>query len=233
MKFRVFVLFGTNLAAPHRSVSHCNPRAPFRWSSWCAPVVAGLVQRTVSLLILAGLVLQASSVPGQEGPAATALPDEYTMKAVFLYSFGRYCQWPQNAFASTSGSFVIGILGEDPFGETIDKIAAKKTLHNRRIVVRRFATPGDYRGPCQILFVSRSVPPDQQAAVIEKLREDPVLVVGETPGYAEHGATTNFIIDGDRIRFEINIENARRAQLRMDAKLLSLGIPVGTRSSPL
>ncbi len=219
MKFGVFVPFGTNLQDSHRRVSRC------------APVMPGFFQRTVSLLVLAGLVLHASSAPGQEAPAEATLPDEYTMKAVYLYSFGRYCQWPQGAFASDSGSFVIGILGEDPFGETIDKIAAKKTLHNRRIVVRRFATLDDYRGPCQILFVSRSVPPNQQATVIEKLGDDPVLVVGESPGYAERGATANFVIGGDRIRFEINIENARRAQLRMDAKLLSLGIPVGTHSS--
>ncbi len=232
MKLGVCAPFGTNLQSIHRRVSWCKPRVAPRWSSWCAPGARNLLRRVVRLLILAGLVLRASSAMGQPAPAAATLPDEYTVKAVFLYSFGRYCQWPPGALPGASDSFVIGILGKDPFGETIDKIAAKKTVQNRRIVVRRFATPDDYGGPCQILFVSRSVPPDQQAAVIEKLGGEPVLVVGESPGCAEHGATANFVIDGDRIRFEINIENARRAQLQMDAKLLSLGIPVSPPSEP-
>ena len=59
----------------------------------------------------------------------------------------------------------------------------------------------------------------------------PVLIVGETPGFADHGAIMNFYIEGERVRFEINVDNARRAKLRMDAKLLSLGKLVGTQES--
>jgi hypothetical protein len=183
------------------------------------------------VLLLIGALLQTLPAWCQQAEPAVTLPGEYTVKAVFLYSFGRYCEWPQTAFDSASSPFVIGLLGEDSFGGAIDDIAAKKTLQERRIVVRRFASVDDYREPCQILFVSHSVSPDQQAAVIEKVGHSAVLVIGETPGYAERGATANFMVDGDRIRFEINIVNARRAQLRMDAKLLSLGIPVGTRAS--
>ena len=94
-------------------------------------------------------------------------------------------------------------------------------------MVRRFATPNDYRAPCQILFLSRSLTAEQQALLLKKTEKEAVLTVGETPGFTEKGGIVNFYVEGDRIRFEINAETARRAQLRMDAKLLNLGKPAG------
>lgn len=195
-------------------------------------MVAARARRVVGIvLVLVGVLLQ--SLPARSQPVETpvSLPDEYTVKAVFLYSFGRYVEWPATAFSSPSAPFVIGILGEDTFGGALDAVAAKKTIQGRSIVVRRFASVQEVRAPCQILFISHTVPADQQAAAVDKVQGTPVLVIGEMPGFAERGGTANFTVDGERIRFEINIENARRAQLRMDAKLLSLGIPVGTQGS--
>jgi hypothetical protein len=179
-----------------------------------------------ALLVLPGVCLLLFAVL----PAAAqqdGLPDEYTIKAVFLYNFGRYVEWPKKTFAGQSDPFVIAVVGQDPFGAVLDTIAAKKTIQGRRIVVRRFARADDYRPPCHILFVSSSLSSEEQAALLRKTEAAPVLVVGETPGFAERGAAANFFNEGNRIRFELNVNTARRAQLRMDAKLLSLGKPVG------
>ena len=182
---------------------------------------------------MAGIVLAAAS--WLQAPWATAqqpepanLPNEYTVKAVFLYTFGRYVEWPESALAKTPNTFVIGVVGEDPFGGALDEIAAKKTIQGRRIVVRRFASAEKFDGPCHILFVSRSLKADQQAAAIKKTQGKGVFVVGENPGFAEQGGVANFFVDGDSVRFEINGDAAKRAKLHMDAKLLNLGKPVGT-----
>ncbi len=185
--------------------------------------------------LAAAIVLAALSAtwfPGtsaQEQPAAApaGLPDEYSVKAAFLYAFGRFVEWPTGALGKATDPFAIGIVGEDSFGDVLKKIAAKKTLQDRRIVVRRFAAPDDYRATCQILFVSRSLTGEQQAAILKKTEGSPVLVVGETPGFAEKGGIINFYAEEDRIRFEINAEAARRAQLHLDAQLLNLGKTVG------
>ena len=105
----------------------------------------------------------------------------------------------------------------------MDEIAAKRTIQNRRVVIRRFATPEDYRGPCHIVFFSRSLTADSQAAILKKTAGKAVLTVGEAPGFTENGGIVNFYVEGDRIRFEINAETARQSQLHMDAKLLNLG----------
>jgi hypothetical protein len=179
------------------------------------------------------VVLAASCVlpaVGQQ-PEATGLPNEYTVKAVFLYSFGRYIEWPANAFHDAAEPFVIGVVGEDSFGGALDDIAAKKRIHDRQVVLRRFAAPDEYKQPCHILFVSRSLPADQQTALIKSTQGTATLVVGESPGFADNGGSANFYIDGDRVRFEINVTTAQRSQLRMDAKLLNLGKPVGSQQT--
>ena len=167
------------------------------------------------------------------GLSAAAPPDnprdEYRVKAAFLYNFGRYVEWPKESFAHDSDPFVIGVCGTDPFGELLDAIALNKRIQERRIVVRRFSSPDDYRQPCQLLFVSRSLSNEQQKALLRKTAGNPVFVVGESPGLGERGAEANFITEGNRIRFELNAGNARQAQLCLDAKLLTLGKPVGAR----
>ena len=162
-------------------------------------------------------------------PEPSGLSGEYAVKAAFLYSFGRYIEWPEDTFRNASEPFVIGIVGKDSFDAALNEIAAKKTIQERQIVVRRFATPDQYQQPCHILFVSRSLPKDQQTALIRKTRKTAMFVVGETPGFAENGGGANFYLDGDQVRFEINVATARQSQLRMDAKLLNLGKPVGSQ----
>jgi len=147
---------------------------------------------------------------------------EYNVKAAFLYSFGRYVEWPKEAFAERSGAFVIGVCGEDPFGQILDRIAQSKTIQGRHIIIQRMATIEELQ-PCHILFVSRSIPPAQQIAIINKMRDKGTLLVGEVPGFAERGGGINFFLEGGTVRFEINVEAVRQEKLLLDAKLLNLG----------
>jgi hypothetical protein len=178
----------------------------------------------VVLLLLAPLgaieaLGQEAEAPFRDNPAM--------VQAVFLYSIGRYVEWPASAFSNPSSPFVIGVLGDETFGGALDAIAAKKTVQGRKIVVRRFGSLEKLDPNCAILFVSNSVPAAEQAAVIEKTKDKPIFVIGAMSGLAEHGATANFATDGDRIFMEINANAARKSQLRMDAKLLSLAKLVG------
>jgi hypothetical protein len=192
---------------------------------------AGRLTATLAITVLMVLTLSAAGdEPSSAAPAPPA--DEYATKALFLQSFGRYVKWPESAMGDGSAPFVIGILGKDSFSGALDEIAAKKTIQDRRIEVRRFASVDNFRQPCHILFVSRSVPIGQQRVLLAKTKGKPVLVAGETPGFAERGAAANFFADEGHIRFEINVATARQAHLRLDAKLLSLGKLVGNQRPP-
>jgi len=169
------------------------------------------------------------SARAQQAEPVTAVPNEYTVKAVFLYNFGRYVEWPANTFRDATEAFVIGVVGADPFAGALDEIAKKKTLQDRRIVVVRFASPEQCKQPCHILFVSQSLPPDQQAALAKSLAGTAVLVVGETAGFVQNGGGVNFVIEEGRVRFEINLDKARQAGLRIDSRLLKLAKTVGSQ----
>jgi hypothetical protein len=180
------------------------------------------------VLMLLGLTQFAAVSAFAQQPESPARDNPSMVQAVFLYSIGRYVEWPATAFTDASSPFVIGILGDETFEGTLDTIAAKKSIQGRKIEIRRFDSLAKLDPRCQILFVSHSVPAADQTAVIEKTRGKPVFVVGATSGLAEQGATANFATDGDRIFIEINANAARKSQLRMDAKLLSLAKLVGS-----
>ncbi len=216
------------MAEPNRGALTCASAAARR----CPPAPASAVRAGARRLWAALLATAALAVTRLAAPAAAdsppepaSQPAEYTVKAAFLYGFGQFVQWPPESFAAPAEPFVIALVGEDSFGGALDEIAAKRSIQRRRIVVRRFATPEDFREPCQILFLSRSLTAEGQTLLLKKTAGKAVLTVGETPGFTEKGGIVNFYVEGDRIRFEINAETARRAHLRMDAKLLNLGKP--------
>lgn len=144
---------------------------------------------------------------------------EYQLKAEFIERFTRFIEWPDESVASRE-PFVIGIVGRDPFGEFLTSLAEKRTIKNRRVVVRHLDRD-DELGSCDVLFVSSS----EKEALAEILRataSKPVLTVGDTRGYAEAGVVINFYPDGDNVRFEINERAAKASGLDIQAKLLKL-----------
>lgn len=152
-------------------------------------------------------------------PHAAASSREYAIKAAFLYHFTRYVQWP-SAAGSADDVFVVGVLGDDPFGEHLAEITKKKTADDRKIAVRRFKELDEYT-PCHILFVSASEA-DQLEATLAKLRGAYALIVGDTGGYARRGVMVNFYLEQNKVRIEVNRGAAEREGLKISSKLLRL-----------
>jgi len=146
---------------------------------------------------------------------------EYNVKVAYLYSFGRYVEWPAESFQDDGGVFVIGVLGDDPFHGALDRIAKAKKIQGRQIAVRRFESMDDYE-PCHILFVSKTASAEQEAKAIRALQKTHVLLAGEVPGFAVRGGTINFYVARNTVRFEVNVQAAKQQQLVINAKLLSL-----------
>lgn len=134
---------------------------------------------------------------------------EYTVKAGFLALFPDYVKWP----ISGDGPISIGILGDDSFGGALDKLKPKRS---KRIE--------DLKG-CQMIFISKSEQA-RIAAILTSLEGTSVLTIGETEGFAKKGGGIGFVMEGDKVRFEINPAAARRAGLGFDLRLLRLAARV-------
>lgn len=158
------------------------------------------------------------------GASAQALDSsdssEYLIKAGFIYNFAKLVGWPQNAFAQPDSPLVIGILGTDPFGTIIDRILADKKIDARRFVIKRLKWGMDLKD-CDILFIGSSEAPHLEE-VLHSLKGMPILTIGETPGFARRGCIINLIVEDNKVRFEVNLDSAKQADLTVSSRLLAL-----------
>lgn len=146
--------------------------------------------------------------------------NEYQVKAAFLYNFAKFVEWPAAPAGPSPDRLALCIIGQDPFGDVLDQLTKGKTVNGRELVVRRLTGSEEAQG-CQMVFIAaserRRIP-----AILEGLRRADVLTVGETESFAQLGGVINFVRQGDRVHFEINLDAAERAGLRISSKLLSL-----------
>lgn len=143
---------------------------------------------------------------------------EYQLKAVFLFNFAQFVEWPTSAFPEPDTPLSICILGEDPFGGYLDETVRGETVANHPLSVRRYRTVEEIKG-CHILFVGRK----EQAhlsEILDSLKGHSVLTVSDAERFASRGGMIRFVTDHNRIRLRINLEAARAANLTLSSKLL-------------
>lgn len=143
------------------------------------------------------------------------------VKAVFLFNFTKFVEWPAGAFASARSPIVICVLGADPFDGALERAVAGEIVNGRPIEIRRFKSTADTPA-CHILYISGTIE-ERVTEVLGRLRRAPILTVADMDGFAARGGAVQFRSDGGRLRFEIRREAAESAGLKVDARVLALG----------
>ena len=180
----------------------------------------------MSFSVVAFLALSAMVTAKFRPPEAAHAPTEYEVKAAFLYHFAQLVTWP--AGETPRDGFVIGIVGPDPFGPTIDAAVRGKSVQSRPIVVRRFPDGDGVTGTVDLLFLSRQAPGVDR--LLTSLEGRPVLTVGDEAEFASRGAQVGFRITPEgRVAFDISVGQMERAGLRMSSQVLKLARIVGPR----
>jgi hypothetical protein len=147
-------------------------------------------------------------------------PSQYQVKAAYLFNFLKFVQWPEDAFQDSLAPIVIGIVGDDPFGEALPQVVVGKTVQGRDLVIRKFHDGEDLRGS-HILFISASEK-KRLPQLLASLRGSSVLTVGDMDHFVESGGMIQFLIEDSRVRFAIDAGAATRSRLKISAKLLTL-----------
>lgn len=168
--------------------------------------------------LLALLLLAACGTPPIEGGQSSAA-SEYTVKAAFLFHFAQFVEWPAEAFADANSPLTYCTIG-DPFGGALDESVNGKSIGNRRLQVKHVKELEQIAG-CQVLFIAAGEK-KRHGEELAMASKRPVLTVGETDGFATEGGIIGFSREQNKIRFDINLDAAGKAQLKISAKLLSL-----------
>jgi uncharacterized protein DUF4154 len=165
------------------------------------------------------LALAAATAPAPaQTPAQTSIAPEYQVKAVFLFNFAQFVEWPPSAFPDSAAPLVICVLGEDPFGPYLDETVHGGTVHGHPMAVQRTHRVEEIRN-CHILFVGRQEQ-ERLEEILDTLKGRPALTVSDAEGFARRGGMIRFMTDQNRIRLRINLEAARAAHLTLSSKLL-------------
>lgn len=151
-------------------------------------------------------------------------PSEYQVKAAYIYNFGKFVKWPAGAPANQSGSFVICVLDQDPFGITLQSTLAGESVGGKPVVMKRLPRPQDAAG-CHILFIDSAQEKDLKQ-ILAAIDDSSVLTVSDMPDFSKRGGMIQFVPQGDRIRFEINLDDAERAHLVFPSELLKVAVAV-------
>ncbi len=142
---------------------------------------------------------------------------EYRIKAAFLYNFTSFVTWPEDP-AGDPG-FTLCVLGDDPFGNLLDKLAGK-SVNGRQLVIRRLVNPA-LLNQCKLVFFSVTSN-DQTGDALALLQDLPILTVSDIRGFTELGGIIEFRVIANKVRFDINLGAAEAAGLTISSKLLSL-----------
>jgi hypothetical protein len=183
-----------------------------RRTAWTVPFawIVGCI-----CFVLAGLSLAAPWPT-----AAQEAPPEYPVKAAYLFNFLKFVEWPEDSFTDPLAPIVIGVVGDDPFGNTLPQVVIGKTVQGRDLVIRRYRVNEDMRG-AHILFIGASEK-KRIPAILSYLRGSSVLTVADTDGFLDAGGMIQFLYEKGRVRFGINMDATGQARLKVSSKLLSL-----------
>lgn len=170
------------------------------------------LHRIAAALLLAGLLAAGARAQAQETP-------EYRLKAAFLYNFALFTEWP----AEVGSPLTLCVFGPDPFGDELNGLQGK-AVGARSLAVQRRAASQPVSG-CHLLFLAAPAI-GGLPRLLEQVKGQPVLVVADSPGAAQQGATLNMAVAGNRVSFEANLRAARGAGLALSSRLLRLATEV-------
>jgi len=152
--------------------------------------------------------------------AETPGPSEYQVKAAILCNLAKYVDWQPASFSQTNSPLVVGVLGEDNFGDDLRRMMQDKTINGRRLFLKRLTSGEDLKS-AHVLFISTS-DKKRLTDILEKLRDTSVLTVGESDSFTQLGGIINLATKDHRIRQEVNLAAAERAHLKISSKLLNI-----------
>lgn len=162
-------------------------------------------------LLVGGIFIFSAQTPGTR---------EYQIKAIFLFNFTQFIEWPSSSFTTAQSPIVIGVLGKDPFGNYLEEVLANEKSNGHALVAHHYRTIEELESDCQILYINSETPKIE--SIITQLKGRHILTVSESPNFIKQGGIVRFYTKDNKIQLQINPEAAKAANLTISSKLLRL-----------
>jgi len=173
-------------------------------------------------LLVFAMVVSEALILAPAGNAQRNKPEEYQVKAVYLFNFGKFIEWPTNG--NKPEAFTICVLGRDPFGPVLDATIAGEAIDNQKFTAKRIENSRNAM-ECQILFVSSSES-GHAKDILTALHDSAILTVSDMPEFANNGGMIQFVMLDNKVRFEVNLAAAEKAGLTMSSQLLKVATEI-------
>jgi hypothetical protein len=152
--------------------------------------------------------------------SAQPAPDRgYQLKAIFLYNFTQFVEWPSNSFSSEQSPMIIGVLGTDPFGDYLEETIAGEKINGHPLQVKYYKDVEEIAG-CQVLFIN--LPETKRQQALAKLKGKNILTVSDDPDFMRRGGMIRFYTKEGKIKLQVNLEATKTESLVLSSKLLRL-----------
>ncbi|MEN3942676.1 YfiR family protein [Prosthecobacter sp. SYSU 5D2] len=176
-------------------------------------------QRGWTAAVLALLLLLLPGVPKVTAEAQIN-NREYSLKAVFLYNFCQFIDWPPQSFTTDKTPFVIGVLGSNPFGSLLSETVEGEMVRGRGIRLEYYKSPAEARN-CHLLFIS-DAELARHPGVFTTLNGHSVVTVGESDTFLDKGGMIALTSEQNKIRVRIFLQPVSAAKVEISSKLLRI-----------
>jgi len=173
-----------------------------------------IAMRGILILLLVGAALVEAQIDQAEQTRLAKF------KALFLFNFIEYVKWPEDR---KIGPLIIGFTGDSEILPFLERIAQKRKVGNREILIRRCDPLADDPASCHLLFITSSSA-GKLDEILHRLEDKQVLAVSGSDGFGRRGVAINFVLVNGKLKFEINTQALSVARLDMSSQLLKLGI---------
>ena len=180
-------------------------------------VLAGFPRAAMVLALLAPIPFFLSSFLAGQSAAQSVSVTQNDVEAAYLYNFGKFVRWPANA---QPNGLNICILGQDPFGATLDHILANEVINGHPVAAIRLSNTDSVKS-CSILFLGNSEAPHLEED-LSALAQLPILTVSDMPEFIQKGGMVQFVLKDHRVRFEVNLNATDKCSLVLSSQLLKV-----------
>lgn len=184
-----------------------------------APPGLRRTERCRAAALLAGVLFAGAAFAQQDG--AQPVP-ERSIKAAYLYKFAGYVEWAPSHFPAPGAPIDIGVAGDAALARELATITVGRRVAGRPIAVREVGA-SDEVADLEVLFVA-----GPESSTLDRLLAsasdgtEPILTVTESARGPPRGSMINFVLDRERVRFEVDLDAAERDGVKLNSRLLAV-----------